>query len=122
MNDIGSESKPIESVTGVRSPGGEGGGPSPPAVRVSQKAAGSGKISPATQAVASPDLKKVLEGVSSHENVGLTYVIDRETHSVTIKVMDRDTNEVIRQIPSEEMQKLSATMRDLQGLLFKAEV
>jgi len=121
MNDIGSESKPIESVTGVRSPEGEGGGPSPP-VRVSQKAAGSGKISPATQAVASPDLKKHLEGVSSHENVGLSYVIDRETHSVTIKVMDRDTNEVIRQIPSEEMQKLRATMRDLQGLLFKAEV
>ena len=121
MNDIGSESKPIESVTGVRSPEGDSSGQSPP-VRVSQKAAGSGKISPATQAVAPPDLKKALVGASSHENVGLSYVVDRETHSVIIKVMDRDTNEVIRQIPSEEMQKLRATMRDLHGLLFKAEV
>lgn len=121
MPDIGNESKPIESVTGVRSSGGEGSGPSLP-VRASQKAAGSGPSSPATQAVTLPDLKKVLEGLVPHENVGLAYVIDRETHSVTIKVIDRDTNEIIRQIPSEEMTKLRAVMRDLFGLLFKAEV
>lgn len=121
MSDIGYESKPVGSVTGVRSPGGEISVPSPP-VRASQKAAGSGPSSPATQAVALPDLKKVLEGLSPHQNVGLAYVIDRETHSVTIKVIDRDTNEIIRQIPSEEMTKLRAVMRDLFGLLFKAEV
>jgi flagellar protein FlaG len=121
MADIGYESKPIESVTGVRSPGGEISVPSPPG-RVNQKAAGTVPSSPTKAEVALPDLSKVLEGLSPHSNVGLDYVIDRETHSVIIKVMDRDTNEVIRQIPSEEMQKLRATMRDLHGLLFKAEV
>lgn len=120
MTDIGHESKPIESVTGVGSPGGEVSVPSPPG-RVSQKAAGSGPSSLATLEVALPDLKKVFEGLSLHQNVGLTYVIDRETHSVIIKVIDRDTNEVIRQVPSEEMTKLRAVMRDLFGLLFKAE-
>jgi len=121
MADIGYESKPIESVTGPRSSGGEISGPSPPE-RVSQKAAGSGESSPAKAETALRDLKKALGDVSSHENVGLNYTVDRETHSVIVKVIDRDTNEVIRQIPSEEMVKLRATMRDLQGLLFKAEV
>ncbi len=121
MADIAYESKPIEPIAGVRSPGGEISVPSPPKM-TSQRAAGSGTSSPATREVALPDLKKILEGLVSHENVGLTYVIDRETHSVTIKVIDRDTNEIIRQIPSEEMTKLRAVMRDLFGLLFKAEV
>ncbi|MDD5558299.1 flagellar protein FlaG [Candidatus Methylomirabilis sp.] len=121
MTDIGHESKPIEPIVGVRSPGGEIGVPSPPG-GASQKAVGSRPSSLATLEVALPDLRKVLEGLGSHQNVGLTYVIDRETHSVIIKVIDRDTNEVLRQVPSEEMTKLRTVMRDLFGLLFKAKV
>ena len=120
MADIGREITPIGPVTAVGSPGGEVGVPSPPE-RVSRPAGGSGPSSHATEEVALPDLRKVLEGLSPHSNVGLTYVIDPETHSVTIKVIDRETNEVLRQIPSEEMTKLRAAMRDLFGLLFKAE-
>lgn len=120
MADIGHESKPIEPMMGVRSAGGEISAPLPPE-RGSHKAAGSGASSLATLEVAMPDLKKVLENLSPHQNVGLAYVIDRESHSVIIKVIDRDTNEVIRQVPSEEMTKLRAVMRGLFGLLFKAE-
>jgi len=71
--------------------------------------------------IALPDLSKVMEAFKSRANVGLTYIIDRETHSVIIKVIDRETNEVIREIPSEEMTKLRAVMRDLQGLLLKTQ-
>lgn len=121
MAAVGEGSQPIESVPEVGSPGGGGNVPSLPG-KTSRMAAGSGPSSVATPEVALPDLKKVLEGLSSHQNVGLAYVIDRETHSVIIKVIDRDTNEIIRQVPSEEMTKLRAVMRDLFGLLFKAKV
>lgn len=120
MANIGHESRPIEPMMGVSSSGGEISAPLPPE-RGSHKAAGSGASSLATLEVAMPDLKKVLENLSPHQNVGLAYVIDRESHSVIIKVIDRDTNEVIRQVPSEEMTKVRAVMRGLFGLLFKAE-
>lgn len=121
MTAIGQDSKSIEPVSGIGSPGGEVSVPSLPG-KTSRMAGGSGPSSPATLVGALPDLRKVLEGLSPHSNVGLTYVIDRETHSVIIKVIDRDTNEVLRQIPPAEMTKLRAAMRDLFGLLFKAEV
>jgi flagellar protein FlaG len=121
MAAIDQGSQPIEPVPGIGSLGGKGNVPSPPG-KTSQMAAGSGPSSAATREATLPDLRKVLDGLSPHQNVGLTYVIDRETHSVIIKVIDRDTNEVLRQVPPEELMKLRAAMRDLFGLLFKAEV
>ncbi len=120
MADIGRESAPIGPVTAVGSPGGEVGVPSPPE-RVSRPEGGSRPPFHATAEVAIPDLRKVLEGLSPHSNIGLTYVIDRKTHSVIIRVIDRETNEVLRQVPPEEMTRLRAAMRDLFGLLFRAE-
>lgn len=121
MAEIARESQPIESVTGVGSAESRIGILSLPG-RVSPPA-GESRPSPlATLEVAMPDLGKILEGLAPHSNIDLTYVVDRETHSVTIKVIDRDSHEVLRQIPSEEMVKLRAAMRDLLGLLFKAEV
>lgn len=121
MVEIGRASKPIESVPGVGLFEGEVGVPSP--------LGGAGRLVTGSESsalraleVAHPDLRKLLEGLSPHSNVGLTYVIDRETHSVIIKVIDRDTNEVLREVPPKEMTKLRAAMRDLFGLLFKAEV
>lgn len=120
MAEINRESSPVGPVTAVGSPGGEIGAPSPPE-RVSRPAGGSRSPSHAMPEVAVPDLGKVLEGLTPHQNIGLTYVIDRETHSVIIKVIDRETNEVVREIPSEEMTKLRAAMREFFGILFKAQ-
>jgi flagellar protein FlaG len=121
MAEIARESQPIESVTGVGSAGGRIGVLSLPE-RVSPPA-GESRPSPlATLEVAMPDLGKILEGFASRSNIGLTYVVDPETHSVIVKVIDRDTNEIVREIPSEEMMRLRAAMRDLFGSLFKTEV
>ncbi|MBF0460513.1 MAG: flagellar protein FlaG, partial [Magnetococcales bacterium] len=35
-------------------------------------------------------------------------------------VVDRETNKVVRQLPSRQMVDLVKQMRDLEGLLFKA--
>lgn len=121
MVEIGRASKPIESVTGVGLSEGEVGVPSLLG-GAGRLVAGSESSALSALEVAHPDLRKLLEGLSPHSNVGLTYVIDRETHSVVIKVIDRDTNEILREVPPKEMTELRAAMRDLFGLLFKAEV
>lgn len=122
MAEIARETESIEAITGVRSAGGGSvGGPSL-AGRVSPPAGESTPSSLAALEVAIPDLGKVLGGLGSHSNIGLTYVVDRETRNVTIKVIDRDTSEVVREIPPQEITKLRAAMRDLFGSLFETEV
>lgn len=120
MAQIGREGTSIGPVTPVGSPTGEVGIPSLPGaggrpVRRSEPPARGGAE------VALPDLSKVIEALKSYTNIGLTYVVDRETHSVIIKVIDRETNEVVREVPPEEITRLRAVMRDLYGLLLKAE-
>lgn len=121
MTEINRESNVIGPATAVRSSAGETGIPSLPGGG-NRRANASGPPARGGAEVAPPDLSKVMEALKSRNNIGLTYVIDRETHSVIIKVIDRETNEVVREIPSEEMTKLRAAMRDLFGLLFKAQV
>ncbi len=48
---------------------------------------------------------------------GLQFEIDDVTHKVITKVVDRETGELIRQLPSEEMVRIAHAMNKLQGLL-----
>lgn len=47
--------------------------------------------------------------------------LERDLGIMVVKVIDGKTNEVIRQIPSEEMVELSKNARDLKGLLIDKE-
>ncbi len=49
--------------------------------------------------------------------IGLQFEIDDTTHKVITKVIDRDTGELIRQLPSEEVMRVARAMTKLQGLL-----
>lgn len=46
----------------------------------------------------------------------LQFSIDKELGRTIVRVMDTSTNEVIRQIPSEEMVAISKALDKLQGL------
>ena len=46
--------------------------------------------------------------------------MDHDLKRVVVRVVDKRTNNVVRQIPSEQMVDLVKQMRDLEGLLFKA--
>lgn len=48
---------------------------------------------------------------------GIQFEIDDVTHKVITKVVDRNTGELIRQLPSEEMVRIAHAMNKLQGLL-----
>lgn len=44
--------------------------------------------------------------------------VNRDTGDVMVKVLSRDTGEVIREIPPEELLKLAARMEEMAGVLF----
>lgn len=52
----------------------------------------------------------------------LQFSIDELSGSTVIKVLDTKTDEVIRQIPSEEVLALTRNIESLKGVLFSAEV
>lgn len=49
-------------------------------------------------------------------SVSVQFEIDSSSHRVITKVMDKTSGEVIRQIPTEELVRISDAMTQLQGL------
>lgn len=51
----------------------------------------------------------------------LKFSIDEDTGKTVVKIVDMQTQEVIRQIPSEEAIKIASTLGKIQGVLFNGE-
>jgi flagellar protein FlaG len=49
----------------------------------------------------------------------LQFSVDHDSGQVIVKVIDGETNTVIRQIPSEEVLAISKALEKLQGLIIK---
>jgi len=49
----------------------------------------------------------------------LQFTVDKDTGRTIIQIRDSETQEVIRQIPQEELLKLAKRLDDVQGLLLK---
>lgn len=54
-------------------------------------------------------------------NGSLQFQIDKDTGITVVKVLDVDTKEVIKQIPSEDMLNLAKALNQLKGLLVKQQ-
>lgn len=52
----------------------------------------------------------------------LLFSVDDDSGETIIKVTDMETDDVIRQIPSEEVLQLQQYIKDASGILFKAKV
>lgn len=52
----------------------------------------------------------------------LLFSIDKDSGKTIVKIVDTSTDEVIRQIPSEELIAIAKALDKLQGLLVKQEV
>ncbi len=61
-------------------------------------------------------VRQVNEALALRE-VGLKFEVDKDTDKVIIKVVDRASGEVIRQIPNEEVVRIAKLMSDGKGLL-----
>ena len=51
----------------------------------------------------------------------LQFSVDDESGRMVIKVVDSQTDEVIRQIPKEEMLEIARSLEKAEGLLFRAK-
>jgi len=49
----------------------------------------------------------------------LEFSVDRDTERVVVKVVDKETHEVVKQFPSEEALAISKALDKLQGLMVK---
>ncbi len=92
-------------------------------------AAGSGAglraLSAATRSEAKEDATPVQVERAVHQvneslalrEVGLQFEVDKDTDKLIVKVVDRTSGEVIRQIPNEEVVRIAKLMSDGNGLL-----
>ena len=64
------------------------------------------------------DINKVMAGFS----ISVQFQIDPDYEELIVKVVDQDTGKLIRQIPTEDVVRMSKAMDNLKGLLFAQSV
>jgi len=55
-------------------------------------------------------------------NRKLQFVVDHNSNEVIVKVIDKDTDKVIKVLPPEELQRLHSNLRESIGFLFDERV
>lgn len=55
-------------------------------------------------------------------NKRLKFSVNQELNKVIVKIIDSSTDEVIKEIPPEEIQRLQARIREAIGLLFDQKI
>ena len=66
-------------------------------------------------------MKEVLK-IPSTLNRKLSYSVNKELNQVVVKVIDAETDKVIRVIPSEALLKLHSRMKEVIGLIFDEKI
>jgi flagellar protein FlaG len=77
-----------------------------------------------SQTPSTSDIKKATDQVNkfvSSVNTDIQFSIDKETGINVVKVIDKTTNEIIRQIPGDEILQIAKTLDRLQGLIVKQQ-
>lgn len=74
---------------------------------------------PSTEEVAKAvqDINRTIQAMSQN----LEFSVDAHNQNVVVKVVDQQTKEVLRQIPSEEAIEIAKSLGKLQGLLIKQQ-
>ena len=67
-------------------------------------------------------LNELSSDIETLHSVGLSFAQHEDTGRTMVEVMDRDTQQVIRQIPAEDILDMAAKMEEMIGLLFDEKV
>ncbi|WP_374241651.1 flagellar protein FlaG [Zoogloea sp.] len=76
---------------------------------------------------AKPTLDQVQQAIDQVQQIvrplaqSLQFSIDKDSHNTVVKIVDTETNKVIRQIPSEEMLQMAKALDKFTGLLMKQQ-
>ena len=71
------------------------------------------------------EIRKVaadIESVSLTFNKKLQFVVDQQSKEVIVKVIDKETDKVIKVLPPEELQRLHRKLRETIGVLYNETV
>ena len=75
---------------------------------------------------ASPDIQMMAEDLKNNlkvlHDVDLQFSVHQASGQVVVAVTDKESGEVIREIPSSEMLKLSAKLEEMMGMLFDQKI
>ncbi|MCK4690178.1 MAG: flagellar protein FlaG [Desulfuromonadales bacterium] len=61
------------------------------------------------------ELLKQIKALTENGLYSVRFENDERTDGLVVKIVDRETDEVIRQVPAEELLELKATLEDLRG-------
>jgi flagellar protein FlaG len=59
-----------------------------------------------------------LQQIGQVFNKKLQFVVDHHSQQVIVKVIDKETDKVIKELPPEELQRLHKNLKEAVGLLF----
>jgi uncharacterized FlaG/YvyC family protein len=52
------------------------------------------------------------------DNVGLVFEVNGKSRDLVIKVVDRESKRILREIPPAEVRRVRSTMQDILGVMF----
>ena len=67
--------------------------------------------------VAPEEVLKKIKALTEDGQYGVRFEMDKDINALVIKVYDPKTNEVVRQIPSEDLMKTIKSLQDYRGML-----
>jgi flagellar protein FlaG len=77
------------------------------------------------QKISEKDVESYLKDIlrmSSLFDRKLKFILNRDLNTVVVKVVDRETDKVIKEIPPEALQRLHRRMKEAIGLLIDQEI
>jgi len=77
---------------------------------------------PGTQKKPFPEIMVELEQITVAFNKKLKFEINQQSNDVTVKVIDPETDKVIKVLPPKELQRLHSRLREAIGFLFDESV
>ena len=107
--------QPISAATGMAASAAQRETPAQP-----QQSAGAPAEAPPAAGTLERIVKEIEESVGNN-NTNLRFRVDEASGRIVVSVVDKETNQVVRHIPSEEVMKLARVMDRLQGLLFNGK-
>ncbi len=79
----------------------------------------------ASEILSQSDLERIVKEINQFIqifNSKIAFEIDKDTGKTILKIIDSQTNEIIRQIPPEELLRISKRISELLGLIINARV
>jgi flagellar protein FlaG len=67
-------------------------------------------------------MKALNNDMKALHRVGLLFSGHEDTGQTVVRVVDKDTGKLIRQIPPQELLDLAAKLEDMMGMLFDKQV